>query len=107
MAPYNQGSFYVQESKGDLTRDHYLNSPPIEPSLKGIFSLIRKIPRWSNRDSNPRLWAQRTQPTEPSSVGTVLSKINTAYFFFFFKAKITYYGMKKLQTSQKAKSLTK
>src|SRR5277367_2734503 len=52
-----QGFFNVQESKGDLTRDHYLNSPPIEPSLKG-FSHTRKIPRWSGRDSNP-LRAQR------------------------------------------------
>ena len=29
LAPYNEGSFYVQESNGDLTWDHYLNSSPI------------------------------------------------------------------------------
>src|SRR5277367_1374098 len=27
------GFFNLQESNGDLTRDHYLNSPPIEPSV--------------------------------------------------------------------------
>ena len=33
MAPYNEGSFTVQESKEDLTRDHYLSSSPIDQSL--------------------------------------------------------------------------
>src|SRR4030081_1159127 len=31
---YSKGSFYVQESNGDLTRDHYLSSPPIEQCSK-------------------------------------------------------------------------
>src|SRR5277367_4436904 len=65
-----QGFFYVQESKGDLTRDHYLNSPPIEPSLKE-FSHTRKDPRWSGRDSNLRLRAQR-QARSPLSHPTTL-----------------------------------
>src|SRR5277367_203652 len=65
-----QGFFNVQESKGDLTQDHYLNSPPIEPSLKE-FSHTRKIPRWSGRDSNPRLRAQR-QARSPLSHQTTL-----------------------------------
>src|SRR5277367_5456203 len=58
-----QGFFNVQVNKGNLTRDHYLNSPPTEPSLKE-FSHTRKIQRWSSRDSNPRLRAS-TQLTEP------------------------------------------
>src|SRR5277367_4673465 len=66
-----QGFSNVQESKGDLTRDHYLNSPPIEPSLKE-FSHTRKIPRWSGRDSNPRLRAQR-QARRPLSHQTTLN----------------------------------
>src|SRR5277367_4314744 len=65
-----QGFFNMQESKGDLIRDHYLNSPPIEPSLKE-FSHTRKIPRWSGRDSNPRLRAQR-QARSPLSHPTTL-----------------------------------
>src|SRR5277367_3116807 len=76
MAPYNEGSFYVQESKGDLTRDHYLRSPPIEPSLTE-FSHTRKIPRWSGRDSNPRLRAQR-QARSPLSHQTALTKFERA-----------------------------
>src|SRR5277367_244888 len=70
MSPYSEGSFYAQESKGDLTLDHYLNSPPIEPSLKE-FSHNRKIPRWSGWDSNPRLRAQR-QACSPLSHQTTL-----------------------------------
>src|SRR5277367_2135846 len=62
--------FNVQESKGDLTRDHYLNSPPIEASLTE-FSHTRKIPRWSGRDSNPCLRAQ-TQARSPLSHPTTL-----------------------------------
>src|SRR5277367_2601256 len=38
-----QGFFYGQESKGDLTRDHYLNSPPIEPSLEEISHVHEKF----------------------------------------------------------------
>ena len=38
MVPYNEGSFYGQESNGDVTRDLYLSSPPIEPSLNGILA---------------------------------------------------------------------
>src|SRR5277367_3696274 len=64
MAPYNESSFTC---KRDLTLDHYLNTPPIEPSLKE-FSNTRKIPRWSGKDSNPRLRAQRQarSPNHPS-----------------------------------------
>ena len=51
----------MQESKGDLTWDHYLSSPPIEPSLKE-FAHTRKIPRWSARVSGHR---GSTQPSEP------------------------------------------
>ena len=43
MSPYSEGSFYAQESKGDLTRDHYLNSSPIEPSLKAGLTLQNNV----------------------------------------------------------------
>src|SRR5277367_5447792 len=66
-----QGFFNVQESKGDLTRDHCLNSPPIELSLKE-FSHTRKIPRWSGRDSNPRLRAQRQARSKLSHPTTLV-----------------------------------
>src|SRR5258706_6579983 len=50
-----QGFFYVQESKGDLTRDHYLSSfPPIE-SLVMEFLLTRKIPRCSRTGTRTRV----------------------------------------------------
>src|SRR5277367_6058263 len=60
----------VQESMGNLTRDHYLNSPPIELSLTE-FSHTRKIPSLSGRDSNPHLRAQR-QARNPLSHPTTL-----------------------------------
>ena len=65
-----QGFFNVQESKGDLTRDHYLNSPPIELSLKE-FSHTRKISWWSDRDPSPRVRAQR-QARSPLSLPITL-----------------------------------
>src|SRR5277367_5432090 len=73
ITPYNEGSFTCKRARGDLTRDHYLNSPPIEPSLKA-FSHTRKIPRWSGRDSNPRLRAQR-QARSPLSHPTTLFEL--------------------------------
>src|SRR5277367_3647292 len=42
MAPYNEGSFTYKRAMGDLTRDHYLNSHPIEPSFEGIFAHPKK-----------------------------------------------------------------
>ena len=38
-----QGFFYVQESNEDLTLDHYLSYPPIEPSLKEFLYFTRKF----------------------------------------------------------------
>src|SRR5277367_2886078 len=69
MAPYNDGSFYVQESNEDLTRDHYLSSDE--------FSLPRKIPMWSDRESNPRFHAQRQGGNQLSHPTPIIKDVRT------------------------------
>ena len=43
VAPDNDGSYTIKGAMGDLTRDHYLSSPPIEPSLKEFLHIPEKF----------------------------------------------------------------
>src|SRR5277367_5883840 len=60
----------TREQWGSYTRPLYLRLSPIEPSLME-FLHTQKIPIWSDRDSNPRLRAQkqcRNQLSHPTTL---------------------------------------
>src|SRR5277367_5616760 len=73
MTPF----FYVKSSKEDLIWDHYLSSPPIEAF---VILLTWKLPRCSNRESNPRCPAHRQGPPYQLQLSANSSaEVNTVY----------------------------
>src|SRR5277367_376328 len=69
-----QGLFNVQESKGDLTRGHYLNSPPIEPSF--IIYFIFLFIYFYGIFAHPKNSEMVGWGLEPASLGSARSPLS-------------------------------